>query len=207
MTYYPNKNPQRPYSNVPERKGDIRFIEIAGTFGVPLMKKAPDAIVLPFDMAGRYGYHTTSSRGIYPDLLDRSQSILENIDKLASRRGGGTDMSLPVRHLIDNDIKVDWFIGITDCEEWGARNRVGDGVGWLTAWKNYKETIAPEALAFIITVSPYGHSMYRFDEPGVFQIFGWSDQVLKFIQLGLSGLDTQVDYVKKFPYEAEVIEI
>ncbi|MHA2065283.1 MAG: TROVE domain-containing protein, partial [Candidatus Thorarchaeota archaeon] len=131
MVNYPSSNPNRPYSNTPERRGDLRFIEIAGTFGVPLMMKAPDAEVLPFDMGGLMG----SRSGVYPNLLDRRATMLENIDKLVHRRGGGTDCSLPIRYLEHEDIKVDWFVGITDNEEWGSFGHSTSGEGWLPAWR------------------------------------------------------------------------
>ena len=189
------------------RTQELRYIDIAATFGIPLMMKSPDAIVLPFDMAGGRGFgdRYTPRSGLYPELLDRTRPMLWNIEQLSNCTGGGTDVSLPIRYLEHNEHLVDWFIGITDSIEWGT---TGYGTeAWLTAWRRYKSTIAPEAKAFLVTISPYGDSMSPFEEPDVYHIFGWSDQVLRFIHLGISGIETQLQHIENLPLELEVIEI
>jgi len=181
----------------------LAYNEIAGTFGVPLMFKSTDVITLPFDYEGR-GWGDSRSTGVYPDLLDTSKPMLWNINSLCSHGGGATDCSLPIRYLERNEITVDWFVGITDNIEWGTSG--GSSEGWLTAWRRYKETFNPTCKAFLVTISPYGHSMYPFGEPDVYQIFGWSEQVLRFIQLGIAGLNTQVDYIRNLDLNVEVVE-
>lgn len=181
----------------------LAYNEIAGTFGIPLMFKSRDVITLPFDYEGG-GWGSPTRSGVYPDILDRSRPMLWNINQICSHSGGATDVSLPIRYLENNDVTVDWFIGITDNIEWGQSG--GSSEGWLTAWRRYKANFNPTCKAFLVTIAPYGHSMYPFGEPDVHQIFGWSDQVLRFIQLGIAGLDSQVDYIRNLDLQVEVIE-
>ena len=113
----------------------------------------------------------------YAYKVPKADSVLTHIGKIASAGGGGTNMETPVKYLIQDKIVVDNFMLITDSEEWGS--------GWLTAWKEYRKTINPNAKAFMIRVdSSRTQSMSDEDAKkyGIYQIFGWSDNVVKYIE-------------------------
>jgi 60 kDa SS-A/Ro ribonucleoprotein len=99
-----------------------------------------------------------------------------------------------VSHLLDHKVKVDTFVGITDNIEW-ATDQSGR-LGFLRAWTEYKQKIAPQAKAFLITIAPYRHAVAPQDAPGIHYIYGWSEAVLRYIALVLTGLSGQVEAVR-----------
>lgn len=159
------------------------YIQIAGIFAGALVKKTSRAVILPFN------------HQVVEVKLNGRDSILTNAEKISSMVGGGTAISAPISELLAKKIPVDTFIGITDSEEW-ARDHYG-GQGFLKIWNDYKEKIAPNAKAFLVTIAPYRHAVAPQDAPDIHYIYGWSDTVLKYISLTLNGLDGQVANVQK----------
>ena len=160
-----------------------RYIDIAGIFSGALLKKSRNALVLPFE------------NRIVDVKLSRRDSLMTTADKLARIGGGGTAVSAPISHLLSKRIAVDTFIGITDNIEWATDGR--GNRGFLPTWRTYKEKVAPQAKAFLITIAPYRHGVAPQDEPDVHYIYGWNDTVLKFITLTLEGVAGQVASVEK----------
>lgn len=163
-------------------KSMTRYIDIAGIFSGALLKKTANALVLPFENA------------IVDVKLSAQDSLMTTAEKLAKIGGGGTAVSAPISYLLDKRIAVDTFIGITDNIEW-AVDSFGNQ-GFLTVWREYKQKIAPDAKAFLLTIAPYSHSVAPQDEPDVHYIYGWNDSVLKFITLTLAGVAGQVETVQ-----------
>jgi hypothetical protein len=46
----------------------------------------------------------------------------------------------------------------------------------------YKEQVAPEASLYVLDLSSYGSLLMPEDQPDAYQIGGWSDNVLDFMQ-------------------------
>jgi 60 kDa SS-A/Ro ribonucleoprotein len=164
------------------RLNATRYIDIAGIFTGALLKSSAGAQVLPFET------HVVDIR------LSARDSIMTSTEKLAQIGGGGTAVSAPVSYLLDKRVKVDTFIGITDNIEW-ATDQSGR-LGFLPTWREYKQNVAPEAKAFLVTIAPYRHAVAPSDEPGVHYIYGWSDAVFKYISLVSQGLAGQVEAVR-----------
>ena len=153
-------------SNLTGDMSSTTAIDVAGLFTAVLLKKAakiPE--VLPFESEVRF---------------DIAKSILsarhEHIFNIARKLYpvGGTSLSAPVVHLNKNKKKVDMFIGITDDEEWVGRR-------FIDAIKYYIDYINPEVKIYLITLIPYGDYPTPTDFPNVHYIFGWSDNILKYI--------------------------
>jgi 60 kDa SS-A/Ro ribonucleoprotein len=164
------------------RNSKTRCIDIAGIFTAAMLKSSEDAIVLPFEN------HVVDVK------LSRRDSAMTTSEKLARIGGGGTAVSAPVSYLLDRKIAVDTFIGITDNIEW-ARDQSGRH-GFLPTWNLYKERVAPQAKAFLITIAPYRHAVAPTDAPDIHYIYGWSDTVLSYIGLSRQGLAGQVESVR-----------
>ncbi len=160
------------------RMTKVRYIDIAGIFAGALLKANPHALVLPFE------------NKVVSVKLSARDSLMTNADKLAKIGGGGTAVSAPISALLDRKIKVDTFIGITDNIEW-ATDQSGRH-GFLPAWYEYKDKIAPNAQAFLLTIAPYRHAVAPQDSKDIFTIYGWSDSVLAYIALTRHGLAGQV---------------
>jgi 60 kDa SS-A/Ro ribonucleoprotein len=165
------------------RESKTRYIDIAGIFTAALLKASPYAQILPFEN------HVVSVK------LSAQDSIMTTADKLAHIGGGGTAVSSPISHLLDKREKVDTFIGITDNVEW-ATDQSGRS-GFLAVWNEYKERVAPQAKAFLLTIAPYRHAVAPKAAADIFYTYGWNDNVLKFISLNLEGPAGQVETIRQ----------
>lgn len=114
----------------------------------------------------------------YP-LNVKNESFM-HIYKEAHRGGGGTAMSSPILHMIQNYVELpDIVIIITDSETWA------DKVSVKNAWRQYKKR-NPRAKLVVIEVAGYGHSTVDEDFANkyeVYTVFGWSDSVFKWIEM------------------------
>jgi len=164
------------------RRNSARFIDIAGIFTGALLKASPDALVLPFE------------NDVVKVKLSARDSLVTTAEKLAKIGGGGTAVSAPISQLLDDRVPVDVFIGITDNIEW-ARDQRGR-LGFLPTWYEYKQKIAPNARAFLLTIAPYRHAVAPQEAADIHYIYGWNDTVLKYIALTLQGLASQVEEVR-----------
>ncbi len=160
----------------------VRYIDIAGVFAGALLKANPRALVLPFE------------NDVVNVKLNARDTLMTNADKLAKIGGGGTAVSAPVSYLLDHKITMETFIGITDNIEW-ATDQSGRH-GFLPTWNEYKDTIGPDAQAFLITIAPYRHAVAPQTAPDIHYIYGWSDSVLQYIALTRQGLAGQVASVR-----------
>ena len=143
---------------------------IAGMFSAVLYKGIRDSILLPWDTKIRTGY-----------VLPRSSSTVDIATNIAGANGGGTYMEAPIEYLLENSLKVDYVLQITDSEEWGS--------GWLNYWVEYKRRY-PNAKAILLRVDPYDTNPFppeKQEKYGILQIYGWSDNVFKWIEYKLHG--------------------
>lgn len=142
--------------------------EVAGIFAAGLLRRCPNARMLPFEHA------------VIPLPLNPRDSVLTSAQRIASIGGGGTSLSAPVEKLLQECDVVDLFVGITDNEEWVGR-------GFLETWRQYRTQVAPHAKAVLITVVPDQHRPVPETEPGVHFVHGWSDAVMRYVA-EVSGL-------------------
>ena len=165
-------------------KGATRYIDICGVFTGALLKKATGrAMALPFQ-------HEVINLS-----LSGQDRILKTAEELAWIGGGGTAVGAPIKYLLDNNISIDTFIGITDGEDWAyGGDHYADG-SFLTLWREYRERF-PNAQAYLVTIAPYQEQMAPQEEPGVHYIYGWSDQVPGYIAKSIQGQASQVAAVE-----------
>lgn len=148
---------------------DLTPAIVAGMFSGFFYKGLDESILVPWG-TNAYKYNTP-----------KADSVVTHINNIARAGGGGTNMEAPVNHLINTKTKVDNFMLITDSMEWGS--------GWLTSWKEYKRKINHNARAFMIRVDSNGTQPMSDNDAkkyGIYQIFGWSDNVVKYIDYILS---------------------
>lgn len=178
-------------------RGKARFIDIAALFAAACLKKAADAIVLPFNAS------------VVTVRMSARDTLMTNADRIVKLGGGGTAVAAPISYLIERKKKVDTFIGITDNEDWcygwdgksvsqfqTPPKQRGDEWGFLNAWRKYKRFVNPRAKAFLLTIAPYRHAVAPQNEKDVWFIYGWSDAVLPFIARTLQGTGTQMKAVR-----------
>lgn len=147
------------------------------------------------------------SRLHYPDISLR-KSILTNMDRLTGIHGGGTSTGHCLRHLLGNTKYshiydrsvnesryntspqfVDNIIIFTDEQQ-------NSGAPVIKLFREYKKSVNPNVKMFIINVAPYETHIAPKEEVGIYHIFGWSDEVLRYISSVINGFDGQVESVE-----------
>jgi 60 kDa SS-A/Ro ribonucleoprotein len=152
------------------------FIQTAAMFGLALARRSDEAEVLIYD----------SEVEEFP--FSKVDSILTQALKITPR--GGTNTELPFRALLNYRYKADTIVLLTD-EQQNAGDPVVDII------KNYQATVNPKVKVFIVDVAPYSEKLTPPDMPGVFYLYGWSDQVLNFIDLASKGFGSLVEAIEK----------
>lgn len=167
-------------------KGSTRFIDIAGVFTGALMRRIGNrAIPLPFDTCA------------HPNCgLSSRDDIMVTAERIAGFGGGGTAIGSPVEYLLNRQIKVDAFIGITDQVDWAYGEGYSCSDAFLPLWQRYRQEVAPDARAFLVTIAPYRDAVAPVSS-GVSFIYGWSDQVLRYISLELEGGASQTREIEQ----------
>lgn len=167
-------------------KGSTRFIDICGIFtGAILRRIEGRAIPLPFD--------TT----VHSDCgLSGRDDVLVTAEKLSRFMGGGTAVGAPVEYLLQHKLQVDAFIGITDSEDWAHGNGWSCSAGFYDLWLRYKQEVAPDAKAYLVTIAPYRDAVAP-SGSGVRCIYGWSDRVPSYIALDLASGESQVTEIER----------
>lgn len=143
--------------------------DIAGMFTGILYKGTKDSIVLPW------------SSEIKTHSAPKADSVITHINAIRNSAGGGTYMHLPVDFLIKQKEECDVFVLMTDNEQWSNK--------WITSWIKYKNEVCRKAKAVLIRVDPYNSKPFSPElakEYDITQVFGWSDNVLTFLNTALS---------------------
>jgi 60 kDa SS-A/Ro ribonucleoprotein len=100
---------------------------------------------------------------------------------------GGTSLSAPVEHLLRNRIVCDKYIAFTDNMQWVGRS-------FLDAFLQYKRMVAPKCQAYLVTLMPYDGAPAPPQIEDVHFIYGWSDNILKYVTM---SPDAQVRAVRE----------
>jgi len=146
----------------------MNCIDIAALVSASILRKNPDAVVMPFDNR----IHSTSS-------INPMDSIMTNAAKLAKFGGGGTDCHLPLALLNKQNAKGDLVIYVSDNESWIDTNPYADGTQTMQEWKTFKAR-NPKAKLVCIDVTPNKTTQVH---PGcdILNIGGFSDNVFQVI--------------------------
>ena len=179
-------------------RSTITPADIAGVLGATCFKKSQSGDIVSF------------AEEAIPRRISRRDSTM-SIARAIQGDGGGTDLSAPVRWMVENKKPFDTAIFITDNESWvdhfngetryGWLSRYADGKGVLDEIREYKKTINPNLKCFFMQVMPYEHRVVPPEEPNCWFLFGWSDSIVKFIALQAQGASAQLEHVRNIPLE------
>lgn len=122
--------------------------------------------------------------------LPKTKGILENAKSIPIR-GGGTDMSLPLKYLIDNKIYVDRIIIFSDYEVNCQYSRTMQSYIDL-----YRKEINKNLWVHGIDLQGYGTQQFKGKNVNI--IAGWSEKVLEFIYKAEVGMDTLIETISKY---------
>jgi 60 kDa SS-A/Ro ribonucleoprotein len=148
-----------------------RCIDVAGLISAAILRKNPDAEVIPFE------------NGIINHLkLNGNDPVIENARKLASVGGGGTNCSAPLAELNRRGAKGDLIIYVSDNESWIDTGRWGrNGTETQRQWDIFKKN-NPNAKLVCIDITPNTSTQAK-ESKDILNIGGFSDHVFELIYL------------------------
>lgn len=154
-----------------------RCIDVAALVAAAVLRKNPDAEVLPFEQE------------VVGVPLTGRDSVMTNAQRLASIGGGGTNCSAPIRRLNKRKAKADVVIFVSDNESW-VDARSGRGTATMAEWSAFKER-NPKAKLVCIDLQPYGTTQAA-EREDILNVGGFSDSVFELIAtFAKGGLNAQ----------------
>ena len=155
----------------------MRCVDVAGLFAAAILRKNPDATVMPFE-----------SKVVEKLRLNPRDTVMTNATKLASVCGGGTNCSAPLAELNRKKAAGDTVIYLSDNESWidTRRKRWGNiPTETLKQWELYRKR-NPNARLVCIDLVP-GTTVQAPERPNVTNVGGFSDQVFKLVAAVAAG--------------------
>jgi hypothetical protein len=167
-------------------KSTIRLIDIAALFSAMTLHISEDPIVSVF--GEEFATVPCSKR----------DSILTNMKKIRDTDvGHSTDAWKAIQYLVKNKIDVDRIVIFSDMQCYDNEVRTVQRYPWLTqrdvkvenersVYANliaYKKLVNKDVFTYSFDLSSYGTLQIPMDESRVCSLGGWSDNVLRFMDL------------------------
>lgn len=150
----------------------VRCIDVAALVAATVLRKNPDAEVLPFECS------------VVNLKLNPRDSVMTNAQKLAAIGGGGTSCSAPLALLNKRKAKGDLVIFVSDNESW-VDSKAGRGTATMQEWQVFKRN-NPNARLVCIDIQPYSTTQAS-NRADILNVGGFSDQVFDVINTFNSG--------------------
>lgn len=169
------------------RKGStsaVRCIDVAALVAAALVRKNPDARVLPFEQT------------VVPVALNSRDSVMTNAAKLAAIGGGGTNCSAPLALLNKEKARAGLVIFVSDNESW-VDPRQARGTALMAEWSQFRRR-NPNARLVCLDLQP-NQTTQAADRADILNIGGFSDQVFTVISAfahGQLGASTWVERIE-----------
>ncbi len=159
-------------------KSTVRCVDIARLLAVMASHICDNAIVYSFDTS--IHKMQISTRG---GIIQTAQSIMNC--------GGGTNLSLPLREIYQNEIKADRFLMFSD-------NEINYRYEYTcqTLADKYRQTINSNLWVHAIDLQGYGTQQFIGSKTNI--IAGWNEKIFEFIALAEEGIDTQVKRIENY---------
>lgn len=114
--------------------------------------------------------------------------------------GGGTNLSLPIYHLLDNKIYVDRIIILSDNEiNYGYARVCQDLIN------QYRKQVNPNVWVHAIDLLGYGTQQFKGDKVNI--IAGWNEKILEFIPNVENGLSNIKDKIEEYYFKEKLESI
>lgn len=153
-----------------QRKGatsKVRCIDIAALVTAAILRKNPQAEVLPFAEALRQVN------------LNPRDSVMTNASRLAQIGGGGTNCSAPLKWLNSRKAQGDLVVYVSDDQSWVDARAGRSGTAMMQEWNAFKQR-NPQARLVCLDIQPY-ETRQTYDREDVLNIGGFSDNVFTVI--------------------------
>jgi 60 kDa SS-A/Ro ribonucleoprotein len=165
-------------------RGSMTYYDVGNLFAAACWKKSREGWLVPFAKEAM-------PVGEGGAKVNRNDSVVTIAQALYT--GGGTDLSAPLRWALDGRKEFDTAVFITDNESWADHLTRHRGV--LDEIRAYRGR-HPRARFFFLQLAPYRTAQVPMSEPGVHFVYGWSDQVLRYVAQTAAGL-SQLDEVRR----------
>lgn len=164
----------------------VRCVDAAAVFAAALFRRNPDSLIVPFDTSAHI------------DRIDPSDSILSLAERLAKYGGGGTDCSIPLRHVNHRHARRA-FAGcvlVSDNESWVGNGRQSS-TAVMTEWQQFvnnqaklhdRDFTGPKLVC--IDIQPYGSTQAP-ERSDILNVGGFSDAVFEIVAQFLIGDPTR----------------
>lgn len=178
------------YSNsITKHPNDLMTVDIASLYGASMFKGSSDSQLIGFDTELKI--INFSSKSMTLDIAAKIKSV---------GGGGGTDFSVVPQYMLDQGLKVDTLIYVTDSEDWVSSRRWGSHGSENTAHdliKQYRTKINPNLKVIQIQLTPTSTTRFNPEDPNYYNIAGWSDAVFKQIPYLVTSNDTQEKVIRE----------
>ncbi|MFT3913439.1 MAG: RNA-binding protein [Anaeromyxobacteraceae bacterium] len=144
----------------------VRCIDVAALVTAALLRKNPEAEVLPF------------AEGVKRARLDPRDTIATNAAALAGLGGGGTNCSAPLAELNRRGARGDLVVYVSDNQSW-IDVHAGRGTATMEEWNRFQRR-NPHAKLVNIDIQPYVTSQTA-PRADILNVGGFSDQVFEVV--------------------------
>jgi 60 kDa SS-A/Ro ribonucleoprotein len=141
----------------------VRCIDVAALVAAAVLRKNPQARVLPFEV------------GVRDVRLQPRDTILTNAQRLAALGGGGTNCAAPLAALNAARLAPDLVIFVSDNQSWVDGRQGGQGTAMMAEWATLRARNDAAKLV-CIDIQPYGTTQAA-EREDVLNIGGFSDAV------------------------------
>ena len=151
---------------------NVRCIDVAALVAAAMLRKNPDAVVLPFE------------HNVVQCALGADDSVMANAARLAAIGGGGTNCSAPLLRMNSRKELADLVIYVSDNESWIDARRSG-ATATMGQWTVFRQR-NPQAKLVCIDISPHATTQ-AMEREDILNIGGFSDDVFKIIAAFAAG--------------------
>lgn len=151
---------------------NVRCIDVAALVAAAMLRKNPDAMVLPFE------------HSVVQCALGADDSVMANAARLAAIGGGGTNCSAPLLRMNAKQELADLVIYVSDNESWIDAKRSG-ATATMGQWAVFKQR-NPQAKLVCIDISPHATTQ-AMEREDILNIGGFSDDVFRIIAAFAAG--------------------
>lgn len=168
---------------------NVRCVDVAGLFASAILRKNPNAIIIPFEGDIRMEGTKLTSR----------DSILTNTEKLAGLSGGSTNCSAALAYMNRNGLKANTVVYLSDNESWidakypTTRWGGGGATATMDQWRIFKVK-NPKAKMINIDMTPNTTSQTSNDDD-IMNIGGFTDKIFTTVKDFVDGTSESQQWV------------
>jgi len=167
------------------RRSKVLCAEIALLLGVLAARICEESVFMTFDTK------------LYKPVVSTKGGILAQVQGIPVN-GGGTNMELPFRYLIEESVNVDRVIVLSDNEI----NR-GSGKTVQSLTDEYRKSVNKDCWVHGVDLLGYGTQQFIGGRTNI--IAGWSEKVLEFIALAEAGTDSLTKRIEDYEHALHCI--